>query len=68
MARTNLGRALENALSDREADAERQFWIAFEHQDVMTRDQFNRFLQACGRALTWRLWEIALDESDRLSR
>ncbi|MCA9831531.1 MAG: hypothetical protein KC495_13750 [Dehalococcoidia bacterium] len=67
MPTSNSGRALERALSHKEAAAEREFWEAFHHQNVMTEEQFRTFLQAVGRPLTWRIWNIAIDEVDRLA-
>lgn len=68
MARTALTRTLERRLQAHEGAAEAVFWEAFRNQSAgISEAQFRRFLQDVGRPLTWRLWNVALDELDRLT-
>ena len=65
MADNRLQHVLRTRLESREAAAERHFWEAGEvlRQELgVDPELWRRIVQRVGRPLTWRIWEIAIEE------
>ena len=70
MRTTEIGSLMEEALKRRHGRAQQEYWLAFDNQRTagITRPQFEKFLEEVGAALTTRLWNIAIDEAERIVR
>lgn len=67
MADSAFGAQLRAALEKCEGAAEGQWWQA-QVPSGISREEWRVIVHKIGRPLTWRIWEIAIDEASRLSR
>jgi hypothetical protein len=66
-ADTPLGQRLNRRKGEAEALWREMLAIA-ESRDVLTVLNIEEFMEPLARALTWRLWEMAIQEAERLPR
>ncbi len=69
MVETAFARRLRTKLEDRETDAQGQWWEAgsvLQTDLDVDGERWREIVRRIGRPLTWRIWELAIEEASAL--